>query len=350
VSRDATNGGVACVDGVEIVFASDTDAQVNALRAQEADIIFAQPQTAFIELAESPDFEVESIAGPTYEHWSFNLRNEHLSDPAVREAIAYGIDKGEVVSTLYSPLFGDLLPEAGLGQTYWMTNQPPYVDFQEQYDGAQPDAAEEALEGAGYDCSGEVCTHPDRGDLTLRVGTTGGNRLREDQQQLIQAQLAGIGIDVEIDNVQGSAYFTERPFSEGSVACYTGAEEGADCNIWDIAQFAWVGGPWPGSGHSTYQTEGGNNIHSFSDPAFDARVTECDATIDDDERADCYNELAEWVVTLEMNPEDGLVVVPLTQKPQFYAYSTIRLDSGAVSPDMQNTGPLTNVADYIVAS
>ena len=54
-------------------------------------------------------------------------------------------------------------------------------------------------------------------------------------------------------------------------------------------------------------------------------------------------------MTLNVNPEQGLVVVPLTQKPNFYAFSNVRLESGAVSPDMQGTGPLANVQDYIVA-
>ena len=32
--------------------------------------------------------------------------------------------------------------------------------------------------------------------LSLRVGTTGGNRLREIQQELIQAQMADAGIEI----------------------------------------------------------------------------------------------------------------------------------------------------------
>ena len=31
---------------------------------------------------------------------------------------------------LYTPLFGDLLPTAGLGNAYWMSNQPAYEDHQ----------------------------------------------------------------------------------------------------------------------------------------------------------------------------------------------------------------------------
>ena len=43
------------------------------------------------------------------------------------------------------------------------------------------------------------------------------------------------------------------------------------------------------------------------------------------------------------------MVVPLTQKPNFFAFSNTKLLSGAISPSMQNTGPLSNVVDYIVA-
>ena len=262
--------------------------------------------------------------------------------------MAYGINKQEVVDTLYAPLFGDLLPSEGLGQTYWMTNQPAYEDFQSEYAGAQPDEARAKLEEAGYTDNGGTYEHPERGPLTLRVGTTGGNRLREDQQQLIQAQLAEAGIDIQINNVQGSAYFSDQPFNEAALECANSGGESGDCGIWDIAQFAWVGGPWPGSGHAVYRTGDGNNLHGFSDPAFDEKVGECDAIVEEDPRAECYNELAAWVVNLETNPEDGLVVVPLTQKPSFSAFSTVNLESGAVSPDMQGVGPLANVVDYIV--
>ena len=40
------------------------------------------------------------------------------------------MDKAEVMTGLYTPLFGDILPAEGLGNTYWMSNQPDYVDHQ----------------------------------------------------------------------------------------------------------------------------------------------------------------------------------------------------------------------------
>jgi peptide/nickel transport system substrate-binding protein len=349
---DITNLGVACVSGVQINFVADTDAQINSLLAGEADFVMTQPQIAFGErIATDDNFTVASEAGPVWEHWGMNTFNEHLSDPNVREALAFAMDKRAVMQALYTPLFGDLLPETGLGNVYWMSNQPPYVDHAGEagYGVGDGDSAAALLEESGYELNGDgIWEHPDRGALSVRVGTTGGNQLRELQIQLLQEQLRELGWDISIDNVPGGAYFGERPFAEEAVACaLSGGEEG-DCTIWDITQFAWVGGPWPGSGHVAFLSDSGNNPYGYQNEEFDALTLECDTTFDDDERADCYNQLSEYVTTRNVDP-DGLVVLPITQKPSFYAYSNQRLLRGAVAPDANNAGPLVNVVDYLPA-
>jgi peptide/nickel transport system substrate-binding protein len=353
VSPDVTNqGAAACVDGVELRFVADTDAQINALKAGEANVIFTQPQLAFgEELATDPNFTVASTAGPVYEHWGFNVLNAHLSDPLVREALALALNKQQVMETLYNPLFGDLLPAEGLGNTYWMSNQPQYVDNQggAGYGAGDADAAKAKLTEAGYTEGADgIFEHPERGRLSLRVGTTGGNALRELQQQIIQAQMGEAGIEIVIDNVPGSDYFSAQPFSEEGLACANSGGAEGDCTIWDIAQFAWVGGPWPGSNSAAYRTAAGNNAYGFTNENFDAKADECDATVDEAAAATCYNEADEYITTL--GPDgNGLVVMPLTQKPSFYAYSNTTLAKAAVSPDANSAGPLVNVVDYAFA-
>ena len=346
-SPDARNTGPAFVDGVQINFVADTDAQINALKAGEAQIIMTQPQLAFGErLATDENFTVASSAGPVFEHWGLNVLNVHLAKPEVREALAYGIDKTEVMAGLYTPLFGDSLPAEGLGNTMWMSNQPAYEDHQTEYSGPQADAAKAKLEEAGYVDSGDgVYEHPTDGRLTLRVGTTGGNRLRELQQELIQAQLANAGFEIVIDNVDGAAYFGERPFSEEALAASASQGAEGDPTIWDITQFAWVGSPWPGGQTAAYKTGNGNNPYGFSNAELDELAPECDATVDDTERAACYNNLDLFVTTLE-NGDDGLFMIPLTQKPSFYGYLSSVLSGAGVAPDSQGAGPLANVVDF----
>jgi len=347
-SPDAANTGLPFVDGVLINFVTDTDAQINALKAGEAHIIMTQPQLAFGErLSTDENFTVASSAGPVFEHWGLNLLNTHLQDPLVREALAYGIDKTEVMAGLYTPLFGDNLPAEGLGNTMWMSNQPAYVDHQKMYEGPQADAAKANLEAAGYADSGDgIYEHPERGRLTLRVGTTGGNALRELQQQIIQGQLGEAGIEIEIDNVPGSAYFGERPFSEAALAASASGGAEGDPTVWDITQFAWVGGPWPGGQTASYKSGNGNNPYGYANADMDAQAEECDATVDDAARADCYNDINRYVATLELDAETGLFMIPLTQKPSYYGYLSSVLSGAGVAPDAQGAGPLANVVDF----
>jgi peptide/nickel transport system substrate-binding protein len=349
---DVTNNGVACVSGVQINFVADTVAQINALRAGEADLIFTQPQVAFGErLATDEAFTIASEAGPTFEHWSLNLFNEHLSDINVREALAYAMDKSAVMEALYTPLFDDVLPAEGLGNTYWMSNQPTYVDNagDEGYGQGDFESAQALLEESGYELnSDDVYEHPERGPLTLRVGTTGGNELRELQIQILQAQLAEAGFDIQVDNVAGGAYFAERPFAPDATECSMTQGESGDCGIWDIAQFAWVGGPWPGGQNVAYETEGGNNPHGYANEEFMAKAEECNQTLDQDALADCFNELDRFVTTRDN--EDGVIILPITQKPNYYAYSNERLDQGAVAVDANDAGPIVNIVDFLPVS
>jgi peptide/nickel transport system substrate-binding protein len=333
-SPDTVNKGIACVAGVDMQFVTDTDAQVNALKSGQAQVIFTQPQQQFTELAEDPNFTVDPLAGPVWEHWGMNILNVHLAKVEVREALAHALNKAQVVETLYTPLFGDLLPTAGLGNAFWMSNQPAYIDHQGEagYGTGDVEAARALLEGAGYvEGADGIYEHPTDGRLSLRVGTTGGNQLRELQQQLIQAQMLEAGIEIVIENLPGSEYFS-IPF-------------GGDPTVWELTQFAWVGGPWPGSGSFSFRTDSGNNPYGYASPGFDAKADECDLIVDEAAAATCYNELDEFVTTL--GPDgDGLIVLPLTQKPSFYAYSNTALSAGAVSPDANSAGPLVNVVDF----
>lgn len=362
-SPDVQNRGLACVSGVTINWVADTDAQVNALKAGEAHMVFTQPQLAFEEIRDDERFTLAAAAGPIFEHWGLNILNPHLAKPEVREALAFALDKGQVVETLYTPILGDVLDPSGLGNTMWMANQPYYEDHQGDrgYGAGDVASARTALESAGYvEGPDGIYEHPTDGRLTLRVGTTGGNALRELQQQIIQAQMKAAGIEITIDNVPGSDYFNTRAFSPENLLSSASGGELGDPTLVDIMQFGWVGGPWPGGQISAYQSGGviedadgnpvgaTNNPYGYRSDRFDGRAAECNAIIDDDERAACYNDLDLFVTTLETDPEDGLFMLPLTQKPDFFAYGNESLSKGAVGPDANNAGPLANLVDFVL--
>ncbi len=346
-SPDARNRGEASVDGVVVVFVQNTETQIRAIETGEAHVIMTQPQLAFAErLGSSTDFTVASSAGAEFEHWGLNVLNPHLADPLVRQALAMALDKSEVVEELYRPLFGNVLPRSGLGNVYWLTNQRFYEDHQAIYSGSQVDEAEAVLAEAGYSKADDgVHDHPERGRLSLRVGTTGGNPLRERQQEIIQAQMAKAGIEIVIDNVAGSAYLSTKPFSaDALLASVTGGADG-DPTVWDIAQFAWAGGPWPGGNSDNYRSGLASNPYGYANVDFDELAADCDATVDEIERAACYNQLDLYLTSLELS-DDGLVVLPLTQKPTFYGYLSSVLSGAGIASGADAAGPLANVVDF----
>ncbi|MEM8706345.1 MAG: hypothetical protein AAGE98_07805, partial [Actinomycetota bacterium] len=162
-------------------------------------------------------------------------------------------------------------------------------------------------------------------------------------------QGAAGGFEIVIDNVPGSDYFSERPFSEGALAAAASAGAEGDATIWDLTQFAWVGGPWPGGASPSFSQTSGFSPYGFDNADFEARAVECDAIVADAERADCYNELSLYTTTLELDPVQGLFVLPITQKPTFYAFNNELLSSAGVSPDVNTGGPLANVVDFALA-
>ena len=347
VNPEAQNEGLACVSGMTMTKVPDTDAQINALRAGESHIIHTQPQLQFEDLNNDPRFVSAVSPGPIYEHWGLNLNNVHLSDPLVREAVAYAFDKAEPVAALYNRVFGEgVLAADGLWNTFFMSNQTAwYEPHGKIYEGNNTEAAMAKLTEAGYaDSRDGIWEHPDKGRLTLRVGTTGGNELRELQQQIIQAQFARAGIEIVIDNVPGSAYFSAVPFSAESLACAgSGGAEG-DCTIWDITQFAWVGGSWPGGQVGAYRSDGfGPYGHINAD--YDAKADECDQTFDEVERNACYNVLDIYATTLELS-DTGLFMLPITQKPDTYFYDGEALSAAGVSADINRGGPISNIVDF----
>lgn len=345
-SPDAHNLGAACVDTVKVVFVPDAATQINGLRAGEVDFTLAQAQPEMADLKTDERFAVASNPGPVSEHMGMNLLNKHLAKPEVREALAYALDKSAIVQALYEPLFGDILPAEGLGNTYWMSQQTPYVNNQTAYDGSQIDKATAALEAAGYTKGADgIYAHPVDGPLTLRLGTTGGDRLRELEEQLIQAQMKEAGIDITIDNLPGSTYFGEKVFSEEALkASASGGKEG-DPTIWDLTIFGWTSGPWPGVQSQAYRSDSPVAVYGYNNKDFDAKAAECDATIDQDAQDQCYNELDAYVTTLGPDGR-GLFMLPLSVKPMFYAYDREALDAVGVSPEELDGGPMSDVVDF----
>ena len=288
------------VEEIVFRFVPDTTTLTQQFVGGEISMFAPQPQLDLVEAIDSVDgAELQVEAGVSWEHIDFNHLVDGLDQPHVRQAIALGIDRETIVDTLIRPT----QPEAEVLQNiHFIPQQEGYEADFGQWD-FDPDAAVALLEENGCERNDSDIFECDGVELSFRIGTTGGNERRELTQQLIQSDLAQIGIDIQIENTEGSAFFDllNTPENCDGVCDY------------DIALFAWVGTPDFTSSANIYGCEKPQNWTVSCNEEATELMDQARVTPDEDERiglmADSHVMLA-----------DDVPIVPLFQQETFVAH------------------------------
>jgi peptide/nickel transport system substrate-binding protein len=143
--------------------------------------------------------------------------------------------------------------------------------------------------------------------------------------ELLQDQLAKVGIDLDVRPVDGQTLFGDRLPNGG----------------FEIAGFSWVGGPFAVSGsRDIYVTGGGGNYGRFSDPEVDALFKQATAELDPARSTELANQI-------DRKLWEELPVIPLYQRPTFLAWrGTLR--NVVENPSLE--GPLWNAESWAFAA
>jgi peptide/nickel transport system substrate-binding protein len=230
----------------------DSDAQLDALRNHEADLINPGPSADLVNhIRQLPGVRSQARPSLGWEHLTFNLDHPILAELAVRQAIATAIDTQQVIDRLVRPVS----PNAQvLGNRIWLTGHQPYQDHSGGYGKGNTQAAKQLLEGAGWTMGGDGVYAKDGKRLELRYSTFTGDPRRRAQGELLQAQLADAGIQLSLFNTTIDTLF--EWVGEGN---------------FDIANFYWLGTPFPiSSSQDLYRRGSDNNLSKFTDPTVDA--------------------------------------------------------------------------------
>jgi peptide/nickel transport system substrate-binding protein len=315
-------GPQAHLDAIQFRLVPDSDAQLDALRNHEADLIRPQPTTDLINtVKELPDVQSQVRPALGFEHLTFNLNHPALAELAVRQAIAAAIDTRQLVDRLLLPINPDAQV---LGNRIWLPGQQPYQDHTGGYGKGNIQAARQLLERAGWNlgADGVYVKHGRR--LQLRCATFTGDPRRRAEGELLQAQLAKAGIRLSLDNTANQILFGEW-LPEGN---------------FDIADFAWRGGPFALSGnHDNYRSGGGGNYGTFTDPTVDALFRQAIGEPDPTRAAALGNQIDQrlW---------DQLPSIPLYQLQSFLAW---RQDLLNVVDNPTTEGPFWNAGTWAFA-
>lgn len=278
-------------------FLPESSAQPDALRNGEVNMIYPQPQLDQVNVVKGFSGVTSGIDfGPTFEHLTLNFKNQFLALSEVRQAIALGLDRAAIVATLMKP-FSDKASQ--LDNRVLVSTQKGYEAHGSDLAKVDEAKARSLLERAGF-AKGKSGFYEKEGKpLQLRLSTTAGNKLREQQGVLIQAQLKKTGIDIRIDNSDSKTLFGKR-LPDGD---------------FDIANFAWVGTPFPASGaNQIYKSGSDSNYGKYSNSSVDSLMKKALAEADFDKRMALLNQVDEMMWK-------DLPNIPLYQKPTFLAYA-----------------------------
>ena len=189
---------------------------------------------------------------PTWNHFTFNgAKGSILADPALRHAVAEGIDRQSIAA----------VTQHGLSSSPAALNNHIYVEGQQGYEdnggvvAYSPEKAKRELDALGWKLNGQF---RERDGQLLVVRDLFYDAQTSRQFGLIaQHSLAQIGVKLELSAKAGSGFFTNY----------------INVGAFDIAQFGWMGDAFPLSSLTQiYASAGESNFGKIGSAEIDAKI------------------------------------------------------------------------------
>ena len=247
------------VKEIIIKFIPEANSRMIMLETGEVDIAEALLPLDFQKISKEDDkFTTVEMQSSSNMFIGFDLRDKHLSDKRVRQAIAYAINNQDIVDSIYNgsaTVATSPIPKITTGHN---ENSNPYEQNIEK--------AKELLAEAGY---------PNGFDIVLNVNE---DNQRVDTAVVIQDNLKAIGVNVQIKTYQWASYvaFVENPSQE----------KGMFLMAWNIANDDPDELLYP-LYHSS-QIDAHTNVIFYKNEDFDSLIAKARETIDKEKRIDLY--------------------------------------------------------------
>ncbi|MFD1037290.1 glutathione ABC transporter substrate-binding protein [Virgibacillus byunsanensis] len=187
-------GDKAKVDNVIFKVIPEDSTRLGMVETGEAHIAEPVQITQLDRVEQSQSMKLSRTPGLGIDYIGFNTQKEPFDDVLVRQAINYAVDTDTILEGVYNNVGTEAT--APMGPAVWGHN-PDLEGY-----GYDPEKAKELLKEAGY---------PDGFKTTI---WTNDNQARVDVSEVVQSQLKGVGIEVEIEVMEWGAYLDETSKGE----------------------------------------------------------------------------------------------------------------------------------------
>jgi peptide/nickel transport system substrate-binding protein len=193
------------LDKVVFRFLPDTAAESSAYKTGQVKMIYPQAQIELAELKNAPNTKFDVVTSLAYEALWFNSQKPPLDSKAVRQAIAYGIDRDAIVKQLFQPVQEDIKPIDGFvtpaNKGYSFS---PFSKYKRDLD-----KVNDLMTGDGWTKGSDGIWAKGGQKAQLEIATTAGNKRRETTQEILQSQLKEAGFTVTTNNTRAAVLFGE---------------------------------------------------------------------------------------------------------------------------------------------
>jgi peptide/nickel transport system substrate-binding protein len=311
---------------IDFKLITDTNSEIQAMRGGEVDAIYPSPQTALSQLIHQNGLTYSSISGFTQEHWDINTAdpgNPLLRNQWMRQALTLAINRHSLIQALYgqiSPgqkplnnLEYELGPNASGANAHfakWATAPGKAISILKAHCTGGP-TKPTRNNSAIWSCNGQPAS--------FNFYTTAGNQRRATSAAIFAQQLGAVGIKLNVNFEPANPNFfgTRLP-----------------AHNFDLAEYAWSGGPDPSGFDAIYTCGGGQNYKQYCNKQVDALIHAGDAELNPTKRTADY-EKADAIMS------NDIPVIPLYSPPNILVYkSAIKGMSSSNNPTLE--GPTWN--------
>jgi peptide/nickel transport system substrate-binding protein len=250
--------GPAKIDRVIFQTAADPNARVNLMLSRQADAMdnIPPPQDNIRRLAADSSLRLIPVPSPTIGFLLFNQRDRRdrqrphpvLADIRVRRAIGLALDRQLLVRAIFGS-YGEV-PYGPASPILWIRHGAPKPERQDIVQ------ARRLLAAAGWkDSDGDGALDRDGRPLTLSMSLPNTSAIRKQMSVLVQEQLRGIGIKVELQQYD-FAVWSERRTSGDFDIDFAGLSQD----------------PSPTGLTQSWSCNGGNNVARYCNPTVDSLI------------------------------------------------------------------------------
>lgn len=254
---------------IVIRYIPEASSRLIALQTGEIDMCVDPPVIDLHYVAGDEDLVLWQIPSSNIRHISVNMEVEPFTNKLVRQALMYAIDRDALLALVYegnaTPHYGVMHP---ISEFYIEADTPEY----------NPEKAKSLLAEAGYPNGFKTTIYSSTGTVQKTIAN------------VMQAQLAEAGIEVEIQSIETATF-----------------NAGQDNGEFDLAVDGWGGhtiGP-DNSLRTCFHSKGSFNASNIHDEYVDKLIDEAIAESDYENRKSLYAELQNYLI-------DNANWIPLT--------------------------------------